>query len=104
MNSIGKFISSFKEFYSEINSATLTGAIDVIVVRQPDGSFDCSPFYVRFGKMGVLRSREKIVSSGSRFHFSFFLSYIIITLTLTFINNNTSTHKLYIPSKRIELI
>ncbi|EEB16138.1 hypothetical protein Phum_PHUM407130 [Pediculus humanus corporis] len=61
MNYIGKFISNFRDFYNEINAATLTGAIDVVVVEQPDGSFTCSPFHVRFGKLGVLRSREKIV-------------------------------------------
>ncbi|KAM9409204.1 LOW QUALITY PROTEIN: phosphatidate phosphatase LPIN2 [Pholidichthys leucotaenia] len=44
-----------------LNPATLTGGIDVVVVRQPDGSFQCSPFHVRFGKLGVLRSKEKIV-------------------------------------------
>lgn len=60
MNSL---LKAFKEFYNEINGATLTGAIDVIVVEQADGSFVCSPFHVRFGKLGVLRSREKIVSS-----------------------------------------
>lgn len=54
---IGKFLDKFRE----INSATLTGAIDVIVVEQPDGTFTCSPFHVRFGKIGVLRSKEKIV-------------------------------------------
>ena len=62
MNYIGRIFTNVKEFYREINSATLTGAIDVIVVEQPDGSFLSSPFHVRFGKMGVLRSREKIVS------------------------------------------
>ncbi|CAG4979331.1 unnamed protein product [Parnassius apollo] len=61
MNYIGKFIANFREFYNEINSATLTGAIDVVVVEQPDGSFTCSPFHVRFGKLGVLRSRFKVV-------------------------------------------
>lgn len=60
-NFLGKIISNFREFYSEINSATLTGAIDVIVVKQPDGSFLSSPFHVRFGKIGVLRPKEKIV-------------------------------------------
>lgn len=55
-------LKAFKEFYNEINGATLTGAIDVIVVEQEDGNFICSPFHVRFGKLGVLRSREKIVS------------------------------------------
>uniref|UniRef100_A0A1L8E5C0 phosphatidate phosphatase n=1 Tax=Nyssomyia neivai TaxID=330878 RepID=A0A1L8E5C0_9DIPT len=61
MNSLVKVFSNFKEFYSEINGATLTGAIDVVVVEQPDGTFLSSPFHVRFGKLGVLRSREKIV-------------------------------------------
>lgn len=63
MNSLVRVFSNFKEFYSEINGATLTGAIDVIVVEQPDGKFQCSPFHVRFGKLGVLRSREKVVSN-----------------------------------------
>lgn len=61
MNYIGKFISNFKDFYNEINAATLTGAIDVVVVQQEDGTLVSSPFHVRFGKMGVLRSREKVV-------------------------------------------
>ncbi|RZC36849.1 phosphatidate phosphatase LPIN3 [Asbolus verrucosus] len=61
MNYIGRFFSNFKEFYNEINTATLTGAIDVIVVEQEDGTYNCSPFHVRFGKLGVLRSREKVV-------------------------------------------
>lgn len=39
------------------------GAVDIIVVEQPDGSFKSSPWYVRFGKFqGVLKTREKIVS------------------------------------------
>uniref|UniRef100_A0A182ISQ9 phosphatidate phosphatase n=1 Tax=Anopheles atroparvus TaxID=41427 RepID=A0A182ISQ9_ANOAO len=61
MNSLVSLFSNVKEFYSEINGATLTGAIDVVVVEQPDGSFVSSPFHVRFGKLGVLRSREKVV-------------------------------------------
>lgn len=63
MNYIGRIFTNVRDFYKEINSATLTGAIDVIVVEQPDGSFHSSPFHVRFGKMGVLRAREKIVST-----------------------------------------
>ena len=39
----------------------IPGAIDVIVVRQPDGSLRASPFHVRFGKAGILRPRDKIV-------------------------------------------
>lgn len=62
MNYFGKIFSNISQAYSELNPATLTGAIDVIVVEQEDGTYLTSPFHVRFGKMGVLRSREKIVS------------------------------------------
>ena len=40
----------------------MTGAIDVVVVEQEDGTFKSTPFHVRFGKLGVMKSREKIVS------------------------------------------
>ncbi|XP_051887310.1 phosphatidate phosphatase LPIN2-like [Pristis pectinata] len=65
MNYVGQLAEqvfvTVKELYKGLNPATLTGCIDVIVVRQPDGSFHCSPFHVRFGKLGVLRSKEKVV-------------------------------------------
>ncbi|KAI7808011.1 zgc:123305 [Triplophysa rosa] len=65
MNYVGQLAETVfvtvKELYRGLNPATLTGGIDVIVVRQPDGSFQCSPFHVRFGKLGVLRSKEKVV-------------------------------------------
>ncbi|XP_035487988.1 zgc:123305 isoform X1 [Scophthalmus maximus] len=65
MNIVGQLAETVfvtvKELYRGLNPATLTGGIDVVVVRQPDGSFQCSPFHVRFGKLGVLRSKEKIV-------------------------------------------
>ncbi|XP_008308631.1 phosphatidate phosphatase LPIN1 isoform X1 [Cynoglossus semilaevis] len=57
----GQVFVQVKELYRGLNPATLSGCIDVIVVCQPDGSLQCSPFHVRFGKMGVLRSREKVV-------------------------------------------
>lgn len=60
MNYFERVIGNLKGFYSGINGATLTGAIDVVVVEQEDGSFKCSPFHVRFGKLGVLRSKEKV--------------------------------------------
>lgn len=38
------------------------GAVDIIVVEQPDGSYKSSPWYVRFGKFqGVLKTKEKVV-------------------------------------------
>ncbi|XP_059925380.1 phosphatidate phosphatase LPIN2-like isoform X1 [Gadus macrocephalus] len=65
MNLVGQLAETVfvtvKELYRGLNPATLTGGIDVIVVRQPDGSYQCSPFHVRFGKLGVLRSKEKVV-------------------------------------------
>uniref|UniRef100_A0A8C9TC14 phosphatidate phosphatase n=1 Tax=Scleropages formosus TaxID=113540 RepID=A0A8C9TC14_SCLFO len=57
----GQMFVQVKELYRGLNPTTLSGCIDVIVVRQPDGTLQCSPFHVRFGKMGVLRSREKVV-------------------------------------------
>ncbi|XP_028380572.1 phosphatidate phosphatase LPIN3 isoform X1 [Phyllostomus discolor] len=57
----GTVFGTVKELYQGLNPATLSGCIDVLVVKQVDGSFRCSPFHVRFGKLGVLRSREKVV-------------------------------------------
>ena len=61
MTTISTIIQGVREWYGNINSATLTGAIDVIVVEQEDGTFLSSPFHVRFGKLGVLKAKEKIV-------------------------------------------
>ncbi|XP_057558670.1 phosphatidate phosphatase LPIN3 isoform X2 [Hippopotamus amphibius kiboko] len=65
MNYVGQLaetvFGTVKGLYRGLNPATLSGGIDVLVVRQADGSFRCSPFHVRFGKLGVLRSREKVV-------------------------------------------
>ncbi|XP_023795682.1 LOW QUALITY PROTEIN: phosphatidate phosphatase LPIN3 [Cyanistes caeruleus] len=65
MNYVGQLAENvfvtMKELYQDLNPATLSGCIDVVVVRQPDNSFKCSPFHVRFGKLGVLRSKEKVV-------------------------------------------
>ena len=58
---VGKLFSNVKGFYNEINAATLTGAIDAIIIEQNDGSYRSSPFHIRFGKLGVLRSKEKVV-------------------------------------------
>lgn len=50
-----------KYFYNSINPATLSGAIDVIVVEQPDGELKSTPFHVRFGKYGVFSYSNKYV-------------------------------------------
>ncbi|KAL9595228.1 MAG: hypothetical protein Q9179_005067 [Wetmoreana sp. 5 TL-2023] len=58
VRSIGGSVS---KTWNSINPATLSGAIDVIVVEQEDGSLACSPFHVRFGKFSLLRPSEKKV-------------------------------------------
>jgi phosphatidate phosphatase LPIN len=45
----------------DINQSTLSGAIDILVVDQPDGSLRSTPFHVRFGKLELLRPRDKLV-------------------------------------------
>lgn len=58
LRSIGGSVSST---WNSLNPATLSGAIDVIVVEQEDGSLACSPFHIRFGKFQLLRPYEKKV-------------------------------------------
>ena len=53
---------SVSRTWNSINPATLSGAIDVIVVEQENGDLACSPFHVRFGKFSLLRPSEKKVS------------------------------------------
>lgn len=52
---------SVSKTWNSINPATLSGAIDVLVVEQEDGSLACSPFHIRFGKFSLLRPSEKKV-------------------------------------------
>lgn len=61
MNYVRGLGSSVSTAWNSINPATLSGAIDVIVVEQEDGSLACSPFHVRFGKFSLLRPSEKKV-------------------------------------------
>ncbi|KAJ7228307.1 nuclear elongation and deformation protein 1 [Mycena pura] len=62
-------ISAPYQYYRDLpplNPATLTGAIDVIVVQRPKGDgateLACSPFHVRFGKWQVLRPGDRKVA------------------------------------------
>lgn len=47
------FIKGAYSSLPEINGATLSGAIDVLVVQQEDGSLRSSPWYLRIGKYKV---------------------------------------------------
>lgn len=49
---------------SSVNAITphLAGAVDVMVVLQPDGiTLKSTPFYVRFGKYAPIRNKERDV-------------------------------------------
>ncbi|PFH62119.1 hypothetical protein XA68_15080 [Ophiocordyceps unilateralis] len=61
MQYVRNFSDSVSTAWNSINPATLSGAIDVIVVEHDDGSLSCSPFHVRFGKFSLLRPYEKKV-------------------------------------------
>ena len=54
MNFFTQLFTSF-----DINPSTLSGAIDIIAIRQPNNTVKTSPFYVRFGKMKVFMAHKK---------------------------------------------
>ncbi|KAI1101038.1 LNS2-domain-containing protein [Jackrogersella minutella] len=61
MQYVRNISDSVSTAWNSINPATLSGAIDVIIVQHEDGSLCCSPFHVRFGKFSLLRPYEKKV-------------------------------------------
>lgn len=61
MQYVRNLSESVSTAWNSINPATLSGAIDVIVVEHEDGTLSCSPFHVRFGKFSLLRPYEKKV-------------------------------------------
>ena len=61
MQYVRSISGSVTKTWNSINPATLSGAIDVVVVEQDDGTLACSPFHVRFGKFSLLRPSEKKV-------------------------------------------
>ncbi|KAI8629657.1 LNS2-domain-containing protein [Xylariaceae sp. FL1651] len=61
MQYVRNISDSVSTAWNSINPATLSGAIDVIVVENEDGDLRCSPFHVRFGKFSLLRPYEKKV-------------------------------------------
>jgi len=61
MNYVRSITGTVSKGWNSINPATLSGAIDAIVVEREDGSLACSPFHVRFGKYQILRPSDKKV-------------------------------------------
>ena len=62
MDYVKSFGSYIRDAYNNLNPATLSGAIDIIVAQHPNGELTTSPFHVRFGKLGVLSPKEKIIN------------------------------------------
>jgi len=60
MNVFGKLLTSMSDMF-DFNQATLSGCVDIVVVRQRDGTLKSTPFHVRFGKLKVLKSKDKYV-------------------------------------------
>jgi len=61
MQYVRNLSDSVSTAWNSINPATLSGAIDVIIVEHEDGTLACSPFHVRFGKFSLLRPSDKKV-------------------------------------------
>ncbi|KAI5305696.1 hypothetical protein KEM55_008894, partial [Ascosphaera atra] len=61
MQYVRSLSGSVSKTWNSINPATLSGAIDVIVIEQQDGTLACSPFHVRFGKFSLFRPSDKKV-------------------------------------------
>lgn len=62
MQFVGKLVTSVSDFYRDLNPATLTGAMDVIVVEDTNSKERaCTPFHVRIGKLNLMRPQDKRV-------------------------------------------
>lgn len=53
---VGKFFTAVSAAL-EFNTATLSGAMDILVIESPDGIRQSTPFHVRFGKLQLLKTR-----------------------------------------------
>ncbi|KAI9140967.1 Lipin/Ned1/Smp2-domain-containing protein [Paraphysoderma sedebokerense] len=54
-------LSTISNRIAEINTSSLSGCMDVLVVKQSDGELKGSPFYVRFGRLKAFRPHRKWV-------------------------------------------
>lgn len=61
MQYVGKVGGYVYNQWNSLNPATLSGAIDIIVVEHADGTMHCSPWHVRFGKFQIIKPTHKKV-------------------------------------------
>ncbi|CAK9440353.1 uncharacterized protein LODBEIA_P44530 [Lodderomyces beijingensis] len=59
MQYVGKVGGYVYNQWSSLNPATLSGAIDVIVIEHPDGTLHTSPWHVRFGLFQISKPSQK---------------------------------------------
>lgn len=59
MQYVGKVGDYVYNQWNSLNPATLSGAIDIIVIEQPDGTLHSSPWHVRFGKFQIIKPLQK---------------------------------------------
>lgn len=59
MQYVGKVGGYVYNQWNSLNPATLSGAIDIIVIEHPDGTLHCSPWHVRFGKFRIIKPLQK---------------------------------------------
>ncbi|WPK25232.1 hypothetical protein PUMCH_002538 [Australozyma saopauloensis] len=59
MQYVGQFGGYVYNQWNSLNPATLSGAIDILVIEQPDGTLQCSPWHVRFGVFQILKPLDK---------------------------------------------
>ena len=45
-----------------VNSTNFSGMVDIVVIKQPDGTYKSSPFHICFGKFKILNSARKNVT------------------------------------------
>lgn len=59
MQYFGRAIGTVSRTWNSINPSTLSGAIDVVVIKQSNDEYHCSAFHIRFGKLSLLRPSQK---------------------------------------------
>lgn len=59
MQYVGKVGGYVYNQWNSLNPATLSGAIDVIVIEHPDGTLHTSPWHIRFGKFQIIKPSQK---------------------------------------------
>ncbi|KAG7662707.1 ned1 [[Candida] subhashii] len=61
MQYVGKVGGYVYNQWNSLNPATLSGAIDIIVVEHADGTLHTSPWHIRFGKFQIIKPSQKKV-------------------------------------------